>query len=373
MVPGGNIATSWSTGSVLLASVGTITAVCGNKVFAYGHPDENIGESHQTMHSASTVQIQADGPGSFKMVNINPEPAGALLEDGNNGVFGVLGQATEDSIPVTTNASYGTRTQSHASAVSEPNALSTVIANQVYGEVSAVLGNSGSGAANVSWTVTYRREGSTTDEVYSRSHLVTSLSAFPEYAIEGPAGDVDALQFAGNEDITILSVDVTAQVTSRYYQAVKVAGVKVKSRSTYKPVPAGARIRAKKGSTLKFQAVLKPVLGSKASARVVPMSFSTSKSYGRTGRLTVSADTSGDNVYSGDDTYYDEEPPAELTRRRARDPRLAAACRPGHGTPGLLPARRTGPIDRQAGGQRIRRRFDDHPHLFREVMIAGRR
>lgn len=43
------------------------------------------------------------------------------------------------------------------------------------------------------------------------------------------------------------------------------------------------------------------------------MSFSTSKSYGRTGRLTVSADTSGDNVYSGDDTYYDEEPPAELT------------------------------------------------------------
>lgn len=193
MVPGGNIATSWSTGSVLLASVGTITAVCGNKVFAYGHPDENIGESHQTMHSASTVQIQADGPGSFKMVNINPEPAGALLEDGNNGVFGVLGQATEDSIPVTTNASYGTRTQSHASAVSEPNALSTVIANQVYGEVSAVLGNSGSGAANVSWTVTYRREGSTTDEVYSRSHLVTSLSAFPEYAIEGPAGDVAVL------------------------------------------------------------------------------------------------------------------------------------------------------------------------------------
>lgn len=318
MVPGGNIATSWSAGSVMLASVGTITAVCGNKVFAYGHPVENVGASHQRMHSATTVQIQADGPGSYTMVNINPEPSGALLEDGNTGVFGVLGQASEHSIPVTTSASYGTRTQAHTSTVSEPYALSTVVANQVYGEVSAVLGNNGSGTANISWAITFRRDGSTTDEVYTRSHLVTAQTAFPELAIEGPAGEVDILQFASDEDISIVSVDVTTQVTSRYYQAVKVAGLNVKSGSTYKPVPAGARITAKKGSTLQFQAVLKPVSGSKAASRVVSMSFSTSKSYGSTGRLILAGDTSGYDAYSGDDEYYydddyDAVPIEELT------------------------------------------------------------
>ena len=312
MVAGGNIATSWSTGSVLFASVGSITAVCGNKIFAFGHPDENIGESHQTMHSASTLNINADGPGSYKMANINPEPSGALVEDGNNGVFGVLGLDPEQSIPVTTSASYGTKTQNHASSVSEPAALSTVVANQVYGEVSAVLGSNGSESANVSWTVTYRREGSTTDEIYTRSRFITSQGSFPAFSIEGPAGDVDALQHGSDEDITITSVDVTAQVTSRYYQAVKVAGVNVRTGDVYKPVAPGARIKAKKGSTLRFQASLKPVSGSKAVARVVPMSFSTSKSYGPTGRLIISGDTAR-NVYSGDDEYYSDEPPAELT------------------------------------------------------------
>lgn len=313
MVAGGNIATSWSTGSVLFASVGSITAVCGNKIFAFGHPDENIGESHQTMHSATTLNINADGPVSYKMANINPEPSGALIEDGNNGVFGLLGQDPEQSIPVTTSASYGVKTQNHTSSVSEPAALSTVVANQVYGEVSAVLGNNGSGAANVSWTVTYRREGSSTDQIYTRSRFITSQGSFPAFSIEGPAGDVDALQSGSDEEITITSVDVTAQVTSRYYQAVKVAGVNVRTGSVYKPVAPAARITTKKGATIRFQAVLKPVSGSKAVTRVVPMSFSTAKSYGPTGRLIISGDTSHKDVYSGDDEFYSDEPPAELT------------------------------------------------------------
>ena len=175
-----------------------------------------------------------------------------------------------------------------------------------------MLGSNGSEAANVSWTVTYRREGSTTDEIYTRSRFITSQGSFPAFSIEGPAGDVDALQHGSDEDITITSVDVTAQVTSRYYQAVKVAGVNVRTGDVYKPVAPGARIKAKKGSTLRFQASLKPVSGSKAVARVVPMSFSTSKSYGPTGRLIISGDTAR-NVYSGDDEYYSDEPPAELT------------------------------------------------------------
>lgn len=313
MVAGGNIATSWSAGSLVFASVGTITAICGDKVFAYGHPEQNVGESHQRMHSATTLQIQADGATSYTMVNINPEPTGALVEDGNNGVFGVLGRQPAQSIPVSTVTTYGSRAQQHRTTVSEPAALSTVVANQVFGEVSAVLGNSGSGTADVSWKITYRRAGSTTDRTFTRSQLVTSQSSFPEYSVDGPAGDVDTLLGASDEDITITSVEVTSRVTSRYHQAMRVAGITVKSGKTYKALATNARIKAKKGSTLAFRAVLEPVPGSKAPARVVPMSFTTAKSYGKSGRLTVSGDVSGESSYSGDEEFWFDEEPELLT------------------------------------------------------------
>ncbi|MFT4163638.1 MAG: SpoIVB peptidase S55 domain-containing protein, partial [Microlunatus sp.] len=70
-VPGGNFAAVQIYGDLSVAGVGTTTAVCGNKVLAFGHPMDFAGKVSYGANHASSLQIINDqGNGSFKMANV---------------------------------------------------------------------------------------------------------------------------------------------------------------------------------------------------------------------------------------------------------------------------------------------------------------
>lgn len=317
--PGGNIATSWSYGDVLLASVGTVTAVCGaaggDKVFAFGHPDEYVGKSTQTFLSASTTRIMTNGSDSYKMVNIDPVPAGTLTQDRTNGVMGILGGTPGHATTVSTTTTVGTKTQSHETTVTTPYALSLALATQTGAEVQYGLNQYSSGEALMTWSINYTPRGGV-PATYTRTQRISATGYFPEEAPYDVASDVEFLQSASDTKVAINSVTVNTQLFPDY-NALRISQIDVRSAGKWVKVKNGTRIPARRGRTFPVQVHLVPANGDSVATPVVKRLDQTisTAAYG-TGYLTFSG---GRNYYDDfedftidideedEDFYYDEE------------------------------------------------------------------
>ncbi len=309
--PGGNIATSWSSGDLLMAAVGTVTAVCDDEVFAFGHPDEDIGRSSQSFHSAKTVTVVADGAYSYKITNINLVPAGRLVFDGSNGVYGRLGDGPAGA-RVTTQSSFGEAVTSHETTVSEPLAVSTAVANQVYGELSALLRN-GTGPADVelSWTIDYVADDGVPSTT-GRSQRYTSHDFTAAIAATDVAGDVETLQYYTDEDVRITGVHVTSSVVSSRYSRLRPVAVQYR---TGKTTPSGdwttvkkSDVVVKKGHKVEYRAVLKPAPGATGATAYSPSIVkTTSTKWGSSGDLRIADALTASWDELEDEEYYDDE------------------------------------------------------------------
>ena len=93
IVPGGSIAMTRLDRHVTTGMVGTVTAVCGDQVYAFGHPGNFTGTSTATFNGAQTVMIQEDGIASpsFKVANIG-RVKGVITQDRLQGIVGTLGR-----------------------------------------------------------------------------------------------------------------------------------------------------------------------------------------------------------------------------------------------------------------------------------------
>ncbi|NRQ49152.1 hypothetical protein [Aeromicrobium stalagmiti] len=266
IVPGGNIATSWSHGDVALAAVGSITAVCGNQVFAYGHPDEFDGnKTNETFHAAYADYIQEDGTfGSYKLASIDQDPVGKLTQDRLSGILGIKGVFPTETTITTNTTLDGDSTQA-VSKVGTPAAVSTVLASQLFNDVLDGLdAYANGGEAEVSWTINYTPQGGAAAS-YTRSQRISYNEYLAEQLPYEVASDVEFLQFGSDQKVAIHSITVNTALKPDY-NALRISKVqyrkstKVGKKTVMKwvTVKNGQRLSAQRGRTLPLQVFLTP-------------------------------------------------------------------------------------------------------------------
>lgn len=247
IVPGGNIATAWSHGDVTLASVGTITAVCGDEVYAFGHPDDFDGnKATETFHAAEAAEIQEDSAGtSFKLANIDLDPVGQVTQDRLSGILGVIGQMpTETTIKTTTTV--GSDTTTATTKVSVPAATSTAVFGQLYNDVLDGLdAYVNGGQATLTWSINYTPKGGR-PATYTRTQRTSTANYFAEQMGFDVASDVEFLQFGSDRKVTINSINIRTTLKPDY-NALRVSGLDVRSKGKWVRVKRGAKVKARPG------------------------------------------------------------------------------------------------------------------------------
>lgn len=93
LLPGSMISIPLVRGDIWLGSSGTVTTTIGDKVLAFGHPNQFVGE-HVVLpiHRATVNGVMAKLDFSHKIVTPMAEEVGALIWDGEVAVVGRLGQ-----------------------------------------------------------------------------------------------------------------------------------------------------------------------------------------------------------------------------------------------------------------------------------------
>lgn len=220
LVPGGNIAVGYSTGDLFSGGVGTVTAICGSTVWAFGHPMDFAGETSLSIHNASTALVVPDATGlvgSYKQVSRIGQQIGTITHDGFGAIRGQLGLI--EGFPVTTHVynAGGKRIATYSGNVVNRDMAPFAAAYAPAYAATDVLDNMGVGTARHVWRINYKLRGGRTG----------SLANVQVYADRGMladelAGDLgnDVASLIGTDlaDVTITSV--TSHLTLRSAKAV---------------------------------------------------------------------------------------------------------------------------------------------------------
>lgn len=260
IVAGGNVAVSYAYGAVGSATVGTVTAVCGNDVFAYGHPNNWNSTLGASFHGASTARIVPDLGGSYKLVSAVGKAKGRVTDDRLAGLRGKLGKPAP-SVPVTTVSKVGTHSSKAVSHVSLDLLVPDVAAAQLDSDATRMLDNAWEGSARVTWSIDYKRKKGVRGTLTNTNRYSASM-AFPSAVGMDVATDIAALQGNEFENVKILGVKITARYSDGY-RAARVTGVQQKKKGAWTKVRANSVTKVSRGKTYTFRAVLSPMPGAK--------------------------------------------------------------------------------------------------------------
>lgn len=267
IVTGGNIAVSYSYGAIGSASVGTVTAVCGDDVWAFGHPGEWNSALTANIHGASAARIVPDLGSSYKMVSAIGKVKGTLVEDRLAGIRATLGAGTA-TIPVTTVSIAGDHTSTAISRVSEKLLLPQVAASQLGTDATRLLDNQWEGAAKVAWQITYRRESGAVATL-NNVNRYSDPQLFSELVGWDVAEDIAQLQANPYEDVTVLGVRIRARYAEGY-RAGRISAVQMRTSSGWKNVASGSVTKVSRNKTYSFRVVLSPAPGSVRTTEYTP-------------------------------------------------------------------------------------------------------
>lgn len=267
IVTGGNIAVSYSYGAIGSASVGTVTAVCGDDVWAFGHPGEWNSALTANIHGASAARIVPDLGSSYKMVSAIGKVKGTLVEDRLAGIRATLGAGTA-TIPVTTVSIAGDHTSTAISRVSEKLLLPQVAASQLGTDATRLLDNQWEGAAKVAWQITYRRESGAVATL-NNVNRYSDPQLFSELVGWDVAEDIAQLQANPYEDVTVLGVRIRARYAEGY-RAGRISAVQMRTSSGWKNVASGSVTKVSRNKTYSFRVVLSPAPGSVRTTEHTP-------------------------------------------------------------------------------------------------------
>lgn len=96
--PGSSLAVALVRGDISLYSIGTVTYINKDKVFAFGHPIYNLGHIAFPMHNSDIIAIYPSLNISNKIGIIGKE-IGTVVEDRSSGIFGIL-KKTPSMVPI---------------------------------------------------------------------------------------------------------------------------------------------------------------------------------------------------------------------------------------------------------------------------------
>ncbi|WP_051090686.1 hypothetical protein [Microbacterium sp. 11MF] len=270
ILAGGNIAVSYGYGAVTEASVGTVTAVCGTEVFAFGHPSSGNSKLSANIHGALTARIVPDPEGSYKLISAIGKPKGKLVEDRTVGVRAKLG-IIRPTIEVRTTSAYGDVKNAMTTNVSEQQFVASAAYTQLGNEVVRMLDNAQEGSARVEWRITYQRaDGSTA--ILKNANRYSSKTDLPYVVGEGVANDVAALQSNSFEEVRIQSVHVLTRFESDHRIA-KVGGVQMLKGGKWVTVDSGSVTKVARGGSYSFRAVLSPAPGAEKVTEYAPFTL----------------------------------------------------------------------------------------------------
>ncbi len=102
LVPGALVAVVLVEGDATIAAAGTVTAVHGDQIWAFGHPFLKAGRVRLPLARANVVGVLPNLNTSFKFFTVGPV-IGEITSDRARGIFGKLG-APPPTIPVTIEA-----------------------------------------------------------------------------------------------------------------------------------------------------------------------------------------------------------------------------------------------------------------------------
>lgn len=216
LVAGGNVAALYSSGDLQLGGIGTVTAVCGTTVWAFGHPMAFTGRTSLLLANASAAMIVPDATGvvgSYKQVTSIGNPIGMITEDRNTGIKGSMGAVTSMPLSVTVVNASGDRVAGYSAEVSDQEVAATATAYLVGQAAYEQLDQYAAGTGKVNWTIGFRRANGSLGSLSNASY-VADRYFFPDEAGTPPADDVWSLYDQSFEDITLTGVEVTLKLTS---------------------------------------------------------------------------------------------------------------------------------------------------------------
>ncbi len=249
LVAGGNIFVGYTSGDEPVGALGTVTAICGKTVWAFGHQMDLAGKVTLLMSNASAAMIVPDGAGikgSYKQVSEIYAPVGMITQDRNAGIRGSIGATQGFPLTVRVKNPGGAVVGNYAATIADPDAAASAVATLTGQAAFEQLDQVGAGTGRVNWTIGYRRANGQTGTI-GNSQVISDRFAFLDAIGTPPADDVWAITNQNHEKASITRVDVTVTLLSAdaiAYRAVKVqrlnngkwrdlAGTTIKTRTRY--------------------------------------------------------------------------------------------------------------------------------------------
>jgi hypothetical protein len=264
IVPGGNLAATLSYGDVTDGGIGTATAVCGDRVVAFGHPMLWSGGSTLSMHGADAIYIQKDTTfGSFKVANITA-PVGRLTGDRIAGIAGLLHsfpRRTEVTSHVV--AANGNHRRGRTIVTYRPE-LPFLSSLHLLSNADRVIDQYGAGTATVRWTFTgTRAHGApwtyTRKDRFADHYDITFASIWDSYR--------QMSQILNNkfEHVRISNVHYNASYSSKF-QALQISRLEIKPAGHWITISGQRHAKTvHAGTTLPVRVTLTPSSGHGAS------------------------------------------------------------------------------------------------------------
>ncbi len=235
LVVGGNIAVLYSTGDAAIGGVGTVTAICGTDVWAFGHYMDLAGKTTYALANASAAMVVPDGTGtagSYKQVTAIGDAQGTITQDRRAGVKGTLGAVTGYPVSLNVSSAAGVVVDSRGSTVVLPEAGPDVAASLVGNAVIEDLDNYYRGTLRFTWTISYRTGTGATGTIKK-----TQVYAGTDVVADGPAYDVgdDVYALIQNDfdDVAITGVAMDLTLVSEDAIVYKPSGVEYKKGTTW--------------------------------------------------------------------------------------------------------------------------------------------
>lgn len=246
LVAGGTVAALYTSGDLTVGAIGTVTAVCGDTVWAFGHPMDYVGRTNLLMANATTAMIVPDSTGadtSYKQVSRIGAPVGTITQDRRVGILGTIGTPNTFGIDVAVQNATGTPVADYHTNVSDQELAATAVAYLTGQAAYEQLDQYDAGTGRVSWTIHFTRADGSTDSL-TNSQVAADPDYFPDTIATFPANDVWAITSNEFEDVTVTSVEVTLTLLSADALTYTASGTQVKSGTGPWAALDGTRLKA---------------------------------------------------------------------------------------------------------------------------------
>ncbi len=153
LVPGSPISVELARGAVTIGAVGTVTAIDGDHVLAFGHPLLGLGNVALPLAPAYVTAVVSSSVVPFKLANSGQKPLGTIAQDRPAAVAGTVG-AGPPMIPVTltVDAPAGSTTY-HEEVAADERLYPQLVAAASQQLIAQSLSETTGGYAQVGWEI----------------------------------------------------------------------------------------------------------------------------------------------------------------------------------------------------------------------------